>query len=158
MSNRTIVAVALLLGLAACSSQPTPSFTAEDEATIRSVLEQWEANVAADQEIENLDFYTDDAASLLATPVEGKSAMREQWEGWVDEWVFTGSELNVREIEGMGDLAYAWIEFTQRYELGGEARVQSGNWMVLFRKDADGTWRIHRDLWSGRTTADSTRM
>lgn len=158
MSNRTVVAVALPLGLAACSNQPTPSFTAEDEAAIRAVLDRWQINMGADREIENLDLYTEDAASLLAMPVEGKAAMREMWEGWADQWAFTSSELNVREIEGMGELAYVWIEFTQRFEVDSEPRVQRGTWMILFRKDDDGAWRIHRDLWSARTTVDSTRI
>ncbi|UCC83675.1 MAG: DUF4440 domain-containing protein [Gemmatimonadota bacterium] len=157
MNSRTILTVAVMLGAAACSTAPPAALTADDEAAIRAVVDQWASNTAANRFMDNLDLYTEDAVELLATAVEGKNAIRERWAGFADELAFTDSELNIREIIGMGDTAYAWVSYANRYETDGEPWVQSGSWMVLFRRGPDGSWRLHRNLWSGRTDPDSAR-
>jgi ketosteroid isomerase-like protein len=106
--------------------------------------------------MENLDLYTEDSAELLVNPREGKSAIRERWSGFTDQLQFTGSDLIVREIIGMGDVAYAWIKFSNTYEADGEQWVQSGTWMVLFRRSPEGAWGIHRNMWNATTSADTT--
>jgi len=156
MTCRTILTAAVLLGAAACSTQPAATFTAEDEVAIRAVLDQWASNTAANRFMENLDLYTEDSAELLATAREGESAIRERWDGFADQLQFTDSDLIVREIIGMGDMAYAWIGFSNKYEADGEPWVQSGSWMILFRRSPEGAWRIHRNMWSATTRADST--
>jgi ketosteroid isomerase-like protein len=158
MTSRTILTFAVLLAAAACNTQPAATFTAEDEVAIRAVLDQWASNTTANRFMENLDLYTEDSAELLATPREGKSAIRERWGGFADDLQFTDSDLNVREIIGMGDVAYTWIEFSNTYEADGEPWVQSGTWMVLFRRSPEGVWRIHRNMWNATTSADTTAM
>jgi uncharacterized protein (TIGR02246 family) len=155
-TSRTCLMLALALGLAACGFQVAEEhrLTAQDEAAIRAVFERWEENVSANRFMENLDLLTEDAAELLANPRVGKPAIRERWEGIMDAYVFKTAEVRIVEIAGLGDVAYAWAEFNQTYDLRDQSRIQHGNMLAILRQEPDGSWRILRSSWMGAAQDD----
>jgi uncharacterized protein (TIGR02246 family) len=94
---------------------------------------------------------TDDIVFLPpnSDPIEGKDAVGAWVAGYFEavqtQWTKTTVELVVA-----GELAYEWY----RYEVidtprdGGASTTDAGNGVNIYRTDADGTWRIWRDIWA----------
>jgi uncharacterized protein (TIGR02246 family) len=94
---------------------------------------------------------TDDIAFLPpnSDPIEGKDAVGAWVAGYFEaiqtKWTKTTVELVVA-----GELAYEWY----RYEVvdtprdGGDSTTDAGNGVNIYRIDADGTWRVSRDIWA----------
>ena len=146
---------AILTSLAACAPR-APAFTAEDEAAVRALEENyrtaWLANDSA-----AVMATLDSGAVLMPAgmePLVGDSAIRSFW--WPDdgsETTITAYEITVDEVEGSGDLAYVrgrgHIEFTY-VAPGGEASDLTSRAVHLSvaRRGEDGEWRIARRAWS----------
>ena len=156
MTARFLSPVALPLAAMACAAPASQQdrLTPEDEAAIRALHEEWSVNATANRFIDNLKFYAEDAAELLATPRVGMPAIRERWEGFLPDYEFTGSEGTVREIGGTSEEAWVWAEFTNRYKLRGEPRIQHGNQLTILRKQ-DGIWKVYRTTWQSTAVPDT---
>lgn len=157
MAPRSVLSALFLLIPAACASpaaQPV-GLTAEDEAAIRAIHAQWSENAAADRFIDNLELYAPDAAELVGVARVGLPAIRERWEGFLPDYEWTASEATVKEMGGTGDEAWVWTEFTNRYKLRGEPRVQRGNQLAIMRKQPDGAWKFHRVTWQAVAAPDT---
>jgi len=153
MKTRALFGLAPLLIVVSCTPQQpagtAATFTDQDAADIREVVDTWVANTAANRFMDNLDLYSENAVELLTPPVVGKEAIRERWESFLPRYQYEGATGQVRELfGGLGNDAYVWVEFKDSALFDGELRVRDGNWMILFRKEGDGSWRIYRNLWS----------
>jgi len=153
MKTVTLLGLATLLTVVSCTPQQpagtAATFTDQDAADIREVVDTWVANTAANRFMDNLDLYSEDAVELLTPPVVGKEAIRAHWESFLPRYQYEGATGQVRElVGGLGNDAYAWVQFQDTELYDGELRVRDGHWMILFRKEEDGTWRIYRSLWS----------
>jgi ketosteroid isomerase-like protein len=156
MTTRLQSPIVLLLVAIACAapaSQPD-RLTPADEAAIRALHDEWSANAAANRFIDNLKYYADDAAELLPAPRVGMAAIRERWEGFLPDYEFTGADGTVREMGGTSEEAWVWAEFTNRYKLRGEPRIQHGNQLTILRK-LDGQWKVHRTTWQSTAVPDT---
>lgn len=152
-----ITGVALALMVSACAEVPVAEepagLSAEDEAAIRALVEQWDRNVVEDFS-NNADLFTDDYVEMRSTGVEGKEAARELYAGFGSDW--SESVTTVRELEGRGDLAYMWVSFTGRYaNADGERRLQNGNSLWVLRKGTDGQWRFSRSGFGASSRPDA---
>jgi ketosteroid isomerase-like protein len=94
---------------------------------------------------------TDDAIFLPPnTPAKTGAELR-SWlgafvEGFRVEWLsFVSSEVEV-----LGDVAYHTYEYRWRVMpvAGGETTVGSGKGLHILRKQADGSWKIAREIWN----------
>ena len=58
--------------------------------------------------------------------------------------------LKSTEIEGCGDLAYAWVAFSIKWPSKGTERLSAytGRDIVIFRKQADGKWLASRVIFN----------
>jgi ketosteroid isomerase-like protein len=67
------------------------------------------------------------------------------FEAFHTEWVKTTIEFVVQ-----GDLAYEWYTYqvTDTPRDGGDVTTDSGNGINIYRRGADGTWRVSRDVWA----------
>ena len=81
--------------------------------------------------------------------VSGHDAIR----AWLDTFFAayeTDLEYTESDVNVMGDVAYETYAF--RWTLtpltGGEAIEQAGKGIYVFRRQADGSWRVTRDLWN----------
>lgn len=89
--------------------------------------------------------YTSEGQLLPANSdvVEGKGAIRTFWQGAFGLGL-TDARLETVEVEPHGDTA---IE-VGRYELrAGGALADRGKYLVVW-KNADGAWKLHRDIWT----------
>lgn len=97
--------------------------------------------------------YTDDAQLLPpgADPVEGRAAIQAYW----DEAMQSGLidvRLETAEAMGLGNLAYEMGSYTLRTEDG--AVADRGRYGVVWQRDTDGQWRLHRDIWNSSRPAE----
>ena len=94
--------------------------------------------------------YTDDAVLLppnLET-LRGRQAIQEFWNG--------ARQMGVREVmlqtvsvEDSGHLAYEIGAYTLQIQPeGGEATTDKGKYMVIWKRQADGSWKLAVDIWN----------
>lgn len=117
----------------------------DDEAQIRDVIETWMRATAAGDIDTVLGLMTDDVVFMVpgAAPF-GKEAFANASKGMHGAAV-SGSN-DIREIVVLGDWA-----FTRNYlevaltPAGGTSVKRNGYTLSIFRKGADGRWRLARD-------------
>ena len=157
MRSWSVVAALVLFCTVGCSQQvPQPQFTAEDEAAIQAVLDQWKENILDGNVLANLDFYADDAVELLRRPRVGLDEIRTRWESFVDRYEYTAFNIEIREVLGFGDYAFAWAQWEDSYLYDGAPRVSNGTMSLLLQRGDDGAWKFYRTAWMSASAADTT--
>ncbi len=94
--------------------------------------------------------YTSDARILPpgASTIDGRQGIQEFWQGFIDAKV---ADLTLRsdEIEDFGTQALEVGTVTASAPGEAGARVElTGKYIVLWKQDPNGAWRIHRDIWN----------
>jgi uncharacterized protein (TIGR02246 family) len=146
------VILPLLLVAVACQpASPRATTTGPDVDAIATAFEQAVAAVNAGDVEGMMAFYADDEVMMSPSepPVSGKAAIRSMMEGQLAQ---NTVQLAVDPVETVvaGDLGVMrthWAETaTPRGE--GEPAEYRGDWLIVWRKQADGTWRFWRDMYS----------
>ena len=94
--------------------------------------------------------YTEDGAVLPpgAPRQDGRAAVQAFWQAAIDSGL-ADVVVSSHEVEEFGDVATAVGTLTGTVPDGDGGRTAlAGKFIVLWRKDADGTWRLHRDIWN----------
>ena len=156
-----VTVMALGVVLSACV-YPVPAPVVAEEA---NAAEDVESVTAAVNEIWNeyasslnagdvarwISLWTDDGVQLPpgSPPVVGKETIRAGLESEVDVVTFD-MEINNEEVHVSGDLAVARGTYaaTVTPKAGGEAIPIDGKYMTLLRRQPDGSWKIHRDIFN----------
>jgi ketosteroid isomerase-like protein len=136
----------------ACSSQSAGGTGTADEATLRKLDEEWSKAAGAKDIEKTVSFYSDDAIVLVPNSplLKTKEQFRTLWTGMFSIPGFTGGWKPTKiEIARSGDLAY----ITGRYEInevdaGGKPLTDTGNYLEIWRKQADGNWKCIVDTFS----------
>lgn len=91
--------------------------------------------------------YTEDGAVLPpdSPPVSGRAAIAAFWRQAVATLGLKSARLTTLEVHSAGDLATEIGEAT----LDLAAATAKVKFIVLWRRDGDGAWRLHRDIWNG---------
>lgn len=149
--KRALLRFCLTLGLlgAAHSAAAVTSGDPGDVAAIRAIGERWQKLYSAGRYSDIPELYTKDALIMpRGRPVvEGREGMRRAVGG-----LAAGRKVEIdideREIVVSGDHAWMIGDFEVSYTPrdGGTPTVERGRSLILFRRDRDGTWRIHRDM------------
>ena len=96
------------------------------------------------------ELYTEDAALMPpgAARLDGREAIRQFWQGMLDAGV--GDILvTTQEVEEAGDSAVEIGTISATAPGDGDARVAlTGKYMVVYRRDGGGNWRLHRNIWN----------
>ena len=91
---------------------------------------------------------TDDVVFLAANdkPIVGKPAVRSWAEGYLKAFR-TNWDKPVQEFVVSGDYAFERYSYTSTDTPigGGKPMVDTGWGLVVYRRDADGVWRVARD-------------
>jgi len=151
---RIWILVAAALVTAACAQQPPappPDTRAADEAAIRAAVKDWSASAQAKDAAKFASFYTDDAVLLLedAPDMKGKAALREGIAGMMQDPNFALSfEATGVEVARSGDLAYeeGTYSLTMSDPKTKKPATETGAYVVIWKKQADGSWKVHRDV------------
>lgn len=162
-TNRTVfLAVTLLLTLAAaCAQQPPaapPDTRAADEAAIRSAAKAWSAAAQAKDPDKFASFYAEDATLMLEDMADfkGKAAIREAIAGMMQDPAFALSfETTTVEVARSGDLACETITYsiTTTDPKTKKPMTEAGAGVVVWKKQADGSWKALLDIPVSDTTA-----
>ncbi len=98
--------------------------------------------------------YSDTAKMLPpdATEVAGHEAIQALWQSWIDGGL-KDLTLEAMEVELSGDLAYEIGQFSLQAPAENNAMVTAtGNYLVVWKRGADGNWRLHVDTWNDTPT------
>ena len=117
------------------------------EATNRLFSEQ----VVRGKQIDRLDaVYTESAAILPPDSeiIRGRESIKQFWSKVILEAGLTDAPLTTVEAEMLGDAAYELG--AARLTFQGEAGAShiSAKYIVIWKQDADGSWKWHRDIWN----------
>jgi len=167
MSHSTRLGLAALLVLgAACQPAPKTETTsmagesaaapaglsAQDEAAVRAVDAEWARAASAGDGNAIAALYATDATIL--PPMEPARQGEAAKKYWVD---FTNSfsgpiELTTTAVAGRGDLAYGVGQYrmsvTPKKAGAKPLPIEEGKYLEVFKKQADGSWKIIYDMWS----------
>lgn len=154
MSNRHLAVVALLLGVACAPSEPPV-----DRAAIAQTLTELDAAWSAAAGARNVDsvasFYAQDAVAYPpGAPVAvGFAAAKAVWAGYLSDSTFTISWTTTSAgSAASGDLGYTAGTYTDSYR-GPDGNVvnETGKYLCLWQKQADGSWKAVHDMWNTDT-------
>jgi len=144
----------LLLTLAGCAAPPAESPPVDVEA-VKSAIQareaEWSAAFLAADGTALAALYTEDAASIPATGDwdRGRAAIARSMQSQFDSVAYTAREDITEEVIPLGpDYIFEIGHFSSQGTLkaDGTPRTESGRYVVLWRRDADGVWRLHRDM------------
>lgn len=149
----TCLLATLLIIVAGCTSNDVD--VAADEAAIRQVDHDMVAAGNAHDIDAWLAFVADDARMMPpgAPPIIGKDAIRDL----VNEFMSAGVEVthNLEDVvvSRGGDLAYVSYSYELTYTgPEGTPVTETGKDISIYKKDADGSWKLAIDMWSENET------
>jgi uncharacterized protein (TIGR02246 family) len=128
---------------------PTPDTRAADEAAIRALIGEWSGAAQAKDAAKFVSFYAEDAVVMLAGAPDliGLPAVREGITHMMQDPAFALSfEADKVVVARSGDLAYE----TGTYSMamtgpGKKAATEKGHYVVVWQKQADGSWKVAVD-------------
>ncbi len=140
----------LAVSVAACAGGAA-SLSDADIAAIEEVDESWAAAANGDDWGGLAALYTEDA--ILMPPngpvVQGRAAIEAFFVAFPPT---SGWTLNPVEIDGRGDLAFVRGTFSTMIEMEGMPAVQeTGKYIEIRRKQADGSWLLAVDIFNSNT-------
>jgi uncharacterized protein (TIGR02246 family) len=99
--------------------------------------------------------YTKD--TLLMPPnfetIRGREGTQKFWEGAIKMGV-KDAILRTVELIDRGDTAEEIGDYTLKIHPEGQSPFEDkGKYVVLWKQDADGRWRLHRDIWNSSLPA-----
>lgn len=160
--SRSILSLAMLFTVASCATpDKTPEAAAAtpttvDPAALKDTIQarerEWSAAFLAGNAAGIAALYTEGGASIQATGdwSPGRAGIIKDMQAQFDTLTATTREDIAEEVIPAGDYA---LEIGH-YSYTGTTKVKkapvsaAGRYMVLWHKDADGIWRLHRDIGS----------
>ena len=164
MPRRNVVVLAALALAVACATKPEQTATqqgnaaapAVDVAAARQAIETGNAGLIA--AVEKGDStaaagYYDDSAMTMP-PGDNASVGRaniERMFGGFAAFTVSNMKLLIRDVAASGDLAsetghFEWT-LTPKAK-GGKPTTETGKYVVVWRKQADGSYKLFRDIWN----------
>ena len=152
MKIKTILIVTL--GLAAASV-----CLAADEQALRDADAQWSKAAEAKDLDKTVSYYADDAIVMPpnASAATTKEAIRSAWKemlttpGAAISWKATKVQ-----VAQAGDLAYVSGTYEETMtDASGQSVKDHGKYVEIFKKQADGTWKVVADIWNSDLPASA---
>lgn len=144
--NRVLLALLLTVGLPGCRER-----SSTDTQAVRQIIDEHNAELerwyAAGQIDSVANRFTEDVWQLPPNrpPLIGRDSLRQFWTkavGW-GKWEF---DFAVQDVIARDSLAVERGRYTLKFTAGPQAPMPSltdeGNYVVLWRQDPDGQWRI----------------
>ncbi len=151
VTNAAFLAAALILSLAAegCAQSTAPKDTrAQDEATIRAYSQAASEAAHAKDIDKEISFYADDALAFsnYSATTTTKEAMRADMRNEFSDPGTIRWKTSTIEVARSGDLAYEHGRYTYTTpEKDGKTKIQTGNYLLVWRKPPGGDWKIAVD-------------
>jgi uncharacterized protein (TIGR02246 family) len=154
-----LVLAAVVTALASCGTAqppapaPTADTRAQDESAIRATAEEWGQAIANKDLDQTLSYYAEDAwvypqnAPIAKTADERRSV-------WGAFFAMPGAsdmrgDITRVEVARSGDLAVEYGTFAMTMnDKSGKPTTENEKYIVAWRKQADGKWRVIADIWN----------
>jgi uncharacterized protein (TIGR02246 family) len=146
MLVRILAVVGVGLCLAGCQ---TGAFCDKDQVAIGAASDDWFKQAGAGKMADVANHYTDDAVLLPpgGEMLTGRKAIAEHFAHYPKLEKLQSKRI---EITGNADLAYAIGSFS--FEMTGpnatKPLFERGKYIEIWRRQADGSWKITRDIWN----------
>lgn len=147
------LAIALVVPLASCqaAAPPPPELSEVDRAAIQQVAE--DAVALMNAETPDLDayvrtYYAPDAVVLPPNgpAVSGEAAILAFLQAFPP---ITHFAFDLLEVEGMADMAWVYGTYVLTMSPEGATPVEdTGKYLEIWKKQADGSWRVFRDIFN----------
>ena len=149
-SSALLGAAAFALVLGGCQKQASVD-TAAVQAAIKADEKKWNAEFKAKDQEGLVAHYADDAY-FIAPGVKAANGSTEICKTYSDALNDQNFELSFAsdkvDIAASGDLAYARGRFNEKYTdpKTGKVMSDSGSYVTIYRKQADGSWKAVEDF------------
>lgn len=143
-----VAAVAVAALVAACQ-QPPQGLSAADEAAIRANSDSFTARALRKDWAGNAALFT--AQGVMLPPNQPAVTGREAITAWMNAYPpITAFTTGIDEIAGAGDVAYVRGHYAIMVMLPGakEAVADSGKFLTIHRRQADGSWPMTLDMFN----------
>ena len=125
--------------------------TGPDVEAVTALLDQYIAAINAGDMEGALALIADDMMAIPpdGPPTVGMAALRTDLEGFFRDYTMQ-SHATPDEVLVAGDLAFVRASYSDTVTPKGEGEPTEGSgvWLILLRKQSDGSWRMWRDMWS----------
>jgi uncharacterized protein (TIGR02246 family) len=154
MKRTDVVAIGLIILATACSPSEAKHDTAADMAAITKVRTGWETAFKAGDAAAIGALYTADAHLMnneMATAT-GPKAIEAMYKEMIGTMASQAVVITAEQTDVSGDLAVD--RGTYKLSLspkGGAAMTEEGRYMVVLKRQADGSWKLFEDI--GNITA-----
>ena len=154
-SHRSLPSLILLLTLAGCAAPAkAPPGPPEDPTALRNAIQarekEWSAAFLARNAAGVASLYTEDGAQVQPSGdwARGRDGITKAMQAQFDTLAVTAREDITEEAFAAGDYAVEIGHYSYQgtSKTGNKPLSSAGRYMVLWQKDADGAWRIYRDI------------
>jgi ketosteroid isomerase-like protein len=77
------------------------------------------------------------------------------WKSWDKDWIFRLKDIEHAEIDLSGDIAYTVNTYYYTWHsIGAEPVWHKTKNVHIWRKQTDGSWKLHVDIWNSDKSAD----
>ena len=94
--------------------------------------------------------HTEDAVAFPPNEerIAGRESIQKMWQNWIDAGL-ADLTLKAAQVEESGNLAYEEGTYSIKIP-GSDGKISEeiGKYIVVWKKGADGEWRLHRDIWN----------
>lgn len=106
-----------------------------------------------------VSFYTDDAVIFPGNSdlIRGKEAIKKYWM-LPPGRVVTQHKITALEIKLLGEFAYDYGYYEVQGRNGEEPWGPTyGKYLIVWKRDQSGVWKMHLDMWNSRPKPESSR-
>ncbi len=139
-----------ILGIALGSAIAVPAWAGPAAEDVPTAMDAFAAAFNSADGAGVAKLYSEDAALLPpdAKRIDGRAAIQTFWQGAIDGGLSNIAFKSV-EIEENGNHAYEVGGFSlDAPGEGGATTTVNGKYIVVWKKNGDGTWQLHRDIWN----------
>jgi uncharacterized protein (TIGR02246 family) len=155
-SRPVICCCAVVLFLTTACKQEAPDTRPADEQTIRDLDGQWSKTAGTRDLDATVAYYSDDAVLLPPNEpiVTGKQAIRSSWMSLLSPNIALSWQANKVDVARSGDLAYVVGAYTlTTRDAVGKPATDHGKTVEVFKKQADGSWKVVADMYNSDLAA-----
>lgn len=155
MNRRRWLGTLTVLALTACApKENAPASAQVDVVALKNEIQtrerEWSAAFLAGNAAGVAALYTEDGAQIQPAGEArvGRAAITAGMQSDFDTLNVTAREDITDEVIAAGDYAIevGHYSYQATTKVGNRPVSESGRYMVVWRKDADGVWRLHRDI------------
>jgi len=149
IKKKIVFLLLFILVLSACGPTESPDNV---ETAINAAYQEYADSLNAGNADRWIALWTEDGVQMPSgRPANvGKETIGANLHGALERFSFSDMQINIEEVQVAGDWAYARGTYTVTYlpKDGSDTIFIDGKYMSIFQKQADGSWKLHRDIFN----------